>query len=61
LENDDYCFFLRDQVDEWMGDDWKTEDGKHYCCGWATPKDKLAALQVGDCWPPSWRDEEERP
>lgn len=54
FENDEYQFFLREQADDWVGntDDWKLEDGKHYCCGWSTPKGQ----STGECWPPSMRD-----
>ena len=52
FEYDESHFFLRDQVDDWIGsaDDWKIEDGKHYCCGWATTKPS------SKCWPPSWNE-----
>jgi hypothetical protein len=55
LDDGEFQFFLREQADAWLdSSEWRGEDGKHYCCAHATPREVLSA----GCWPPSMRDED---
>jgi hypothetical protein len=54
-DDGEFQFFLREQADAWLdSSEWRAEDGKHYCCAQATPREALSAA----CWPPSMRDED---